>query len=316
MKVIAVGNVKGGVAKTTTCLSLGGSLAEQGKFVLLVDLDPQAHLTSSLGFKPADLRRTVSDVLLNQDSLASVSLETKVFGLDLAPANDDLVIIDKMLYDHPGYEYRLQRDIESVRRQLYDVVIMDCPPVFGTVTINALTAADLLVIPLQCEHYAVQSLIRMLEMVRLARRKTNPGLRYRLLVTMYDMRNRVHPMILKYLRDRFPEAMFDTFIQVDTKLRESPAHAKPITAYAPGTRAAKQYRALAQEIAVNLARERNDRPDLTERLFTSDGHNRRSASADQQGKKSTARSDGAPAEERPPSRLKLVSAFSAGSNGQ
>jgi chromosome partitioning protein len=259
MKVIAVANTKGGVAKTTTCLSLGGSLAEQGNLVLLVDLDSQAHLTSSLGVKPDGLRRSVSDVLLNQDSLASISVETQVFGLDLAPANDELVIIDKMLYRHPGYEYRLKTDIENGRRWLYDVVIIDCPPTFGTVTINALTAADLLVIPLQCEHYAVQSLIRMLEMVRLTRRKTNAGLRYRLLVTMFDMRNKVHPMILKYLRDHFEEAVFENMIQVDTKLRESPAHARPITHYAPKTRAARQYRALARELMACFGPKRKGR---------------------------------------------------------
>jgi chromosome partitioning protein len=259
MKTIAVANTKGGVAKTTTCLSLGGSLAEQGNLVLLVDLDPQAHLTSSLGVQSGGLRRTVCDVLLNQDSLASVSLETQVFGLDLAPANEELFIVDKMLYRHPGYEYRLRTDIENGRRWLYDAVIIDCPPTFGTVTINALTAADLLIIPLQCEHYAVQSLIRMLEMVRLTRRKTNARLRYRLLVTMFDMRNRVHPMILQYLRNQFPKAVFENVIQVDTKLRESPAHAKPITEYAPRTRAARQYRALGQELMAYLGPGRTER---------------------------------------------------------
>jgi cellulose biosynthesis protein BcsQ len=129
---------------------------------------------------------------------------------------------------------------------------MDCPPTFGTVTINALTAADLLVVPMPCEHYAVQSLVRMLDMVRVTRRKTNPRLSYRLLVTMYDMRNRVHPMILGYLRDRFSDALFETMIQVDTKLRESPAFARPITEYAPKTRAARQYRALARELMADL----------------------------------------------------------------
>jgi len=262
MKVIAVANSKGGVAKTTTCLSLGGSLAEQGNLVLLVDLDPQAHLTSSLGVRPDEVRRTVSDVLLNQDSLAAVSLETEVFGLDLAPANDELVVIDKMLYRHPGYEYRLKTDVDNGRRWLYDVVIIDCPPTFGTVTINALTAADLLIVPLQCEHYAVQSLIRMLDMVRVTRRKTNADLRYRLLVTMYDMRNKVHPMILRHLRDHFSDAVFDNLIQVDTKLRESPAHAVPITEYAPKTRAAQQYRALARELTAYLGLGRNRRRSI------------------------------------------------------
>jgi chromosome partitioning protein len=184
--------------------------------------------------------------------LTAISLETGLYGLDLAPANSELVIIDKMLYRHPAYEYRLKTDIEGMCHSPYDIILMDCPPTFGTVTINALTAADLLVIPMPCEHYAVQSLVRMLHMVRLTRRKTNPYLSYRLLVTMYDMRNRVHPMILRYLRDRFPDALFETIIQVDTKLRESPAFAKPITEYAPQTRAARQYQNLAAELIAEL----------------------------------------------------------------
>jgi chromosome partitioning protein len=145
---------------------------------------------------------------------------------------------------------------------------MDCPPTFGTVTINALTAADLLIIPLQCEHYSVQSLARMLDMVRVTRRKTNPHLSYRLLVTMYDMRNRIHPMILKYLRDQFSDAVFETMIQVDTKLRESPAFSKPVTEYAPKTRAARQYRALARELIADLKLETADKPDSIEELFS------------------------------------------------
>jgi chromosome partitioning protein len=258
-KVISVANTKGGVAKTTTCLSLGGGLAEIGQLVLLVDLDPQGHLTSSLGIRPNEMRRTVCDVLLGQSSLTAISRETDVYGLDLAPANSELVIIDKMLYRHPGYEYRLKTDIEGMRRSPYDVILMDCPPTFGTVTINALTAADLLIVPMPCEHYAVQSLVRMLDMVRVTRRKTNPRLSYRLLVTMYDMRNRVHPMILEYLRDRFSDALLETMIQVDTKLRESPAFAKPITEYAPDTRAARQYRTLAEELAGHLKLGTDDR---------------------------------------------------------
>jgi len=268
-KVVAVANTKGGVAKTTTCLSLGGGLVEQGYLVLLVDMDPQGHLTSSLGVRPDTLRRTVCDVLLGQNSLTGISHETKVFGLDLAPANDELVVIDKMLYKHPGYEYRLKTDIGEMPHKMYDVILIDCPPTFSTVTINALTAADLLVIPLQCEHYAVQSLMRMLEMVQLTRRKTNPRLGYRLLATMYDMRNRIHPMILKYLRERFSDAIFETIIQVDTKLRESPAFAKPVTEYAPKTRAACQYRTLAQELVADLKLEKAGRSDSVERLFSS-----------------------------------------------
>jgi chromosome partitioning protein len=250
--VIAVANNKGGVAKTTTCLSLGGSLAEQGLMTLLVDLDPQAHLTASLGIKPETLRRTVADALLGQSSLVAISRETGVERLDLAPANRELAILDKVLYKRPRYEYRLKQSLNGVGRQLYDVVLMDCPPAFGTLTLNALTAADLLIIPVQCEYYAVRSLHQLLELVKLVRRKTNPRLGYRLLISTFDMRNKVHRLTLEQLRSRFPDALFQTIIQVDTRLRESPAFGLPITRYAPRTRAARQYRALAQELTARL----------------------------------------------------------------
>jgi len=250
--VIAVANNKGGVAKTTTCLSLGGSLAEQGRLVLLVDLDPQAHLTASLDVKPETLRHTVADALMGQSSLVAVSRETAVEGLDLAPANRELSVLDKVLYKRPEYEYRLKQSLDGMRHQLYDVILMDCPPAFGTLTLNALTAADLLIIPFQCEYYAVRSLHQLLGLVKLVRRKTNPRLSYRLLVSMFDMRNKVHRLTLEQMRARFPNALFQTIIQVDTRLRESPAFGLPITRYAPRTRAARQYRALARELIARL----------------------------------------------------------------
>lgn len=244
---IAIANHKGGVAKTTTCLSLGGALAEQGFQVLLVDLDPQAHLTLSLGVRPEEVRHSVADVLLAQKSPVAVSRETRVAGLDLVPASSDLVILDKVLYGHRGYEYRLKGALDQASLP-YDFVLMDCPPSFGTLTINALTAAHLLVVPVQCEFYAWRSLRSVLELVTVVREKTNPSLRYRLLVTMYDMRSRIHRLILEQLRRLFPQALLQTVVQVDARLRESPAHGLPITQYAPRARASEQYRAVAREI--------------------------------------------------------------------
>lgn len=246
--VIAVAHNKGGVAKTTTALSLGGCLAEMGLLVLLADLDPQAHLTLSLGLKPEGLRRTVGDVLLGHSSPAAASRETSVVGLDILPANQELVVLEKVLYKRPRYEYRLKESLERMDPGLYDVVLIDCPPAVGTLTLNALTAAHLMLVPVSCEYYAVRSLRQMLDLVALVRRKTNPGLRYRLLVTMLDMRNKVHRLLLEQLRARFPQAMLQAAVQVDTRLRESPAMGLPVTRYAPRTRAARQYRAAAREL--------------------------------------------------------------------
>jgi chromosome partitioning protein len=252
---IAISNQKGGVAKTTTCLSLGASLAEMGQSVLLVDLDPQASLTLSMGLKPEELRRTVGDALLGNTSLVSISRESSLFDLDIVPANQELVVLDKILYGRQGYEFHLKNGLNAMGRGLYDIVLVDCPPSFGTLTLNALTAADLLIIPVQCEYYAAHSLRQIVELVKLVREKTNPRLIYRVLVTMYDRRNRICQIILEQMQRGLSKSLFKTIIEVDTKLRESPAFGQPITLYAPTTRGAQQYRALAEEL-MNHERQR------------------------------------------------------------
>ncbi len=247
-KVFAIASQKGGVAKTTTCLSLGAALAELDKSVLMIDLDPQANLTLSLGFRPGGLRRTVGDAIFGNTSLVGVSLEGPVFNLDLVPANQGLAVVDKVLYERKNYEHYLERRLQELNSNLYDVVMIDCPPAFGTLTLNALTAADTLIVPVQCEYYAAWSLLNILELVKLIRRRTNPGLNYRMLITMFDRRNRISHIVYDQIQRTFGKALFKTMVEVDTKLRESPTVGKPITAYAPRTRATRQYRKLAEEI--------------------------------------------------------------------
>jgi len=246
--IIAISNQKGGVAKTTTCLSLGACLAEMGQSVLLIDLDPQANLTLSLGLRPEELRRTVGEALLGNTSLVSVSRESSVFDLDIVPANQELVALDKILYGRQGYEFHLKNGLDGTGDGFYDIVLIDCPPSFGTLTLNALTAADLLIVPVQCEYYAARSLRQIVELVKLVRQRTNPRLIYRVLVTMYDQRNRICQLILAQMQRKLSRVLFETVIQVDTKLRESPAFGQPVTLYAPNTRGAQQYRALAKEL--------------------------------------------------------------------
>jgi chromosome partitioning protein len=247
-RVIAVANQKGGVAKTTTCLSLGACLAELGKMVLLIDLDPQANLTLSLGIEPQTLRRTISDALLHNTTLVSVSRETQVMGLDIIPANMGLAAIDKVLYGCQGYEAYLSEGLEELDPELYDYVVIDCAPSFGPLMLNALTVADLMIIPTQAEYYAARTLQHVFELIRLVRAKTNPDLAYRILVTLYDRRNKICQRVLAQMRTAFPHVLFDTVIEIDTKLRESPVVGKPITLYKRNTRGARQYCALAQEL--------------------------------------------------------------------
>ncbi len=244
--VIAVANEKGGVAKTTTALSLGAAMVEQHQKALVVDLDAQANLTLAMGIKPKDLNGTVSDVLLGSGDLESITHETPLPGLDLAPANNSLLMAERFLEVRDDHEYLLKRALERVSE--YDTVILDCPPALGSITRLALTAADLLIIPTQCEYFSAHALQDVLEMIRDVRATTNPRLRYRLLLTMVDRRNRIHRTLYEQVRNAFGTAVFDSIIEVDTRLRESPIFAQPITVYAPNSRGAEQYRQLAKEL--------------------------------------------------------------------
>jgi len=245
---VAISNQKGGVAKTTTCLSLGACLAELQKSVLLIDLDPQANLTLSVGLKPKELRRTVGDVILGNATLVSVSRESATAGMDIAPANQGLTVLDKVLYGRPGFQFRLRDELATLAQGLYDYVLIDCPPSLGTLTLNALAAADLLIIPIQCEYYAARALRHYIELIQQIREKTNPNLRYQVLVTMYDRRNKISRVILEQVQKNLSDVLFSTIIEVDTKLRESPVFGQAVTQYAPKTRASEQYRALAREL--------------------------------------------------------------------
>lgn len=245
-QIIAIANGKGGVGKTTSALSLGGALADQDQQVLLVDLDPHANLTLSLGVKPAQLNRTAADLLLGKMEVDQVSINSTVPNLYLVPANNELSLAERFVTLREEYEYLLRDRIRAT--QGFDFILMDCPPALGPLTLNGLTAADLLIIPTQCEYYSAHALRDMLGQIRIIRERTNPHLRYRLLLTMVDLRNRVHRNLNDQIRQAFGKATFNTAIEIDTKLRESPVFGKPITAYASSSRAAQQYRSLAGEL--------------------------------------------------------------------
>lgn len=252
--VIAVCHQKGGVAKTTTALSLGAALVEQQIETLLIDLDPQANLTAGLGLNPAEVRRSTADVLLGAETLLRVSRETKVPGLDLVPSNPDMVSVSKHLYLREPYEYVLRQALRLPELEHYEAVVIDCPPSLGPVTLNALTAADLVIIPTQCEYFSMQALDSPFRLIELVRGKTNPQLSYRLLVTMFDGRGSLHTRLLARLREFFPEILLDTVIGFDSKVRESQMMGAPIMLYAPHSRAALQYRQLAQELLTYVRR--------------------------------------------------------------
>lgn len=277
---IAVSSQKGGVAKTTTCLSLGAALVEQGFQVLLIDLDPQAHLTQALGINAETLRRTIGDVLLLQSTLLEVSRESPVPGLDLVPADRGLILVEKMLHGakggdsgHPDAqrndpseqggkktppELRLKLALETSGVNVgdgayYDVVLFDCPPSFGPLTINALAVAQLVIVPVTCDFFSMQSLTGYLKLLELVRRNVNPKIVHRILITLYDGRTRLSRLFLEQYRQKFgaqshvPQ-LFDTVIPLDTKLRESSLFGRPVLQYASRTRSAQGYRSLATEL--------------------------------------------------------------------
>ena len=243
---IAIANAKGGVAKTTTALSLGAALAAQEKNVLAIDLDPHANLTISLGYKPQGLSPTISDVFLGDCQVEQAIYSSKFERLSLIPSNHTLTMAENHLMVRDRYMLILRDALSSLDG--FDVFILDCPPTLGTLTQNALSASNVLIIPAQPEYYSAHALRDMLNLILAIRQRNNPRLRYRILLTMLDRRNRIHRSLAKQIRTAFSQAVFDVEIETDTRLRESPLFGQPIQQYAPSSRASKQYQDLATEL--------------------------------------------------------------------
>jgi len=247
-KIIAISNEKGGVAKTTTTISLGAALVGLGHRVLLVDLDAQANLTLALGFEPSESESTSSNIMLDNAPFLSARRKTDVENLDLIPSSSRIETSEQFLPVRTNYTTILKRAIASETNLSYDYMLFDCPPALGAITQNALAAADLLLIPTQAEYFSAYALRNMMTLVRRIREEDNPGLAYRILVTMLDNRNRTHRNIHDQLRSTFGEGVFNAVIEIDTKLRESSIAGLPISHYKPGARGATQYQVLAQEL--------------------------------------------------------------------
>ena len=247
-RIISLSNQKGGVGKSTTSVNLCAFLAALGKRVLLVDFDPQANATSAIGIDPRKLERSVYDVIIGKNAAPDVIKKTRLLSVDLLPAGASLAGAAVDLVDMPGREYKLKEALEPFRR-LYDFIVIDSPPSLGLLTINALTAAQKVVIPVQCEYYALEGLADLLRTIQMvnANLKTKIGVMGALL-TMYDRKSRLHRAVAKEIRRKFPGYVFSAVIPRNVALAEAPSFGKTILQYDPYSHGAKAYRQMAQEV--------------------------------------------------------------------
>jgi chromosome partitioning protein len=244
--VFVVANQKGGVGKTTTAVNLGACLADRGQRVVLVDVDPQANATTGLGLD-ASGGSSVYEVLVNGVAVEEIVVETVQEGLWLAPSGGDLAGAEVELVPMANREQRLREALSAVKES-YDKVIIDAPPSLGLLTVNALTAADAVIVPVQCEYLALEGLGRLLHTIDLVRRGLNPALRIQgLLLTMYDGRTNLCRQVAEEVRGHFPKT-FQTMIPRSVRLSEAPSYGLPILAYDRSCRAGKAYQALADEL--------------------------------------------------------------------
>ena len=246
-KIIAIVNQKGGVAKTTTAINLSAAIAQRGHHTLLVDLDPQGNATSGLGIDRRQIEHCVYDLLINDAPLEAVLLHTDYQQLDLIPATIQLAGADVELVSAISRENRL-RQILRPQKERYDYIFIDCPPSLGLLTINALSAADRALLPLQCEYYALEGVTQLLNTYEMIRKNLNPDLEIEgVLLTMFDARTNLSSQVADEARNYFGRKVYDTQISRSVRLSEAPSHGLPGIIYDPKSRGAVEYQALADE---------------------------------------------------------------------
>lgn len=253
-KIIAFSNQKGGVGKTTTCVNMAAYLATAGKRVLLVDLDPQGNATTGLGFSKGALKKSVYNVIIEDEDVKDNVLETELEGLHILPSNIDLAGAEVDLVYKKNRDKILRAALEKVK-PLYDYILIDCPPSLGLLTINALSAADSAIIPIQSEYYALEGLSQLMNTISLVRQHLNKSLKVEgVVLTMYDGRSLISKQIAAEIKKFFSKKLYEIIIPRNVRLSEAPSHGKPIVLHDPKCMGARAYAALTEEFLTKTER--------------------------------------------------------------
>ena len=247
-RIIAIANQKGGVGKTTTAINLSACLAEAGKKVLTIDLDPQGNTTSGLGVNKNEQEKTTYELLIGQNSIEECLLKEVLPGLDVLPSNVNLSGAEIELIGIRQKEFILKKEIDKVRDN-YDFVIIDCPPSLNMLTVNAMTTADTVLVPIQCEYYALEGLSQLIHTINLVKQRLNPNLELEGVVfTMYDARTNLSLQVVENVKSNLKNTVYKPIIPRNVRLAEAPSHGMPITLYDSRSAGAESYRLLAEEV--------------------------------------------------------------------